>query len=191
MKQKIIDNSILLFEKKGFSATSIQDIVDSLDVTKGTFYYYFSSKEQLLMDIHDDYITDLLARQAKAVVNVKTNREKLEATVYLLLTDIEQKGAEGRVFFREIRHLDHRHAAQIREKRDTFRQRIVHILQQGIETGEFRTQLQTDMLSFAILGMTNWSYQWYHPAGEISPKQLTIIFVDLILHGVVPTSEEM
>lgn len=55
MKDKIVEQSVLLFEKEGFSHTSIQDIVDELGVTKGTFYYYFSSKEQLLMEIQDDY----------------------------------------------------------------------------------------------------------------------------------------
>lgn len=62
MKAKITEHSIRLFEQKGFTETSIQDIVDSIGVTKGTFYYYFSSKEQLLMDIHMDYITKLLEK---------------------------------------------------------------------------------------------------------------------------------
>ena len=60
VKEKITAQSIRLFEKKGFTETSIQDIVDSLGVTKGTFYYYFSSKEELLMDIHLGYIDELL-----------------------------------------------------------------------------------------------------------------------------------
>jgi AcrR family transcriptional regulator len=38
MKEKIIQQSIQLFGEKGFKETSIQDIVDSLSVTKGTFY---------------------------------------------------------------------------------------------------------------------------------------------------------
>lgn len=41
MKEKIIEVSIDLFGKHGFTETSIQDIVDGLGVTKGTFYYYF------------------------------------------------------------------------------------------------------------------------------------------------------
>ena len=48
MKRKIIEESIDLFDKKGFNNTSIQNIVDSIGVTKGTFYYYFSSKQELL-----------------------------------------------------------------------------------------------------------------------------------------------
>src|SRR5690625_5450945 len=80
MKEKITETSILLFGKKGFSQTSIQDIVTELDVTKGTFYYYFPSKEQLLMDIHQDYITNLIERQ-ELIVNDHTysQQEKLTA----------------------------------------------------------------------------------------------------------------
>ena len=63
MKEEITRHSVKLFQQKGFSETSIQDIVDSLGVTKGTFYYYFKSKEQLLMEIHSRYIDDLLHRQ--------------------------------------------------------------------------------------------------------------------------------
>lgn len=37
MKGKMTEHSIRLFEKKGFSKTSVQDIVESVGVTKGTF----------------------------------------------------------------------------------------------------------------------------------------------------------
>src|SRR5699024_11597620 len=74
IKEEITKHSIQLFEKKGFSQTSIQDIVDVLDVTKGTFYYYFSSKEQLLMDIHLQYIDNLLSRQQMIFEDRKSTR---------------------------------------------------------------------------------------------------------------------
>ncbi|MEH7546671.1 MULTISPECIES: TetR/AcrR family transcriptional regulator [Bacillaceae] len=52
MKQKLIETGIQLFDQNGFKSTSVQDIVQLLGVTKGTFYYYFNSKEELLKDIH-------------------------------------------------------------------------------------------------------------------------------------------
>ncbi|HEX7065866.1 MAG TPA: helix-turn-helix domain-containing protein, partial [Bacillales bacterium] len=63
MKKQITKQSVELFGKNGFNETSIQDIVDGLGVTKGTFYYYFSSKQQLLADIHLSFIDDILTRE--------------------------------------------------------------------------------------------------------------------------------
>src|SRR5699024_11528359 len=106
MKEQITNQSIQLFEEKGFSQTSIQDIVDALNVTKGTFYYYFSSKEQLLMDIHLKYIDNLLIRQQQILDNISlSHQEKLTKIIAMLIHDIKEKGSSGRVFFREIRHV--------------------------------------------------------------------------------------
>jgi AcrR family transcriptional regulator len=50
-KRHVIEKAHQLFIEKGFQATSIQDILDYSGISKGTFYNYFSSKNQLLMDI--------------------------------------------------------------------------------------------------------------------------------------------
>lgn len=185
MKQKLTNISIELFEKKGFSETSIQDIVDELKVTKGTFYYYFPSKEKLLMDIHLDYITHLLDRQ-KLIMNDKTKSytDKLEAMIKMLILDITDKGASGRVFFREIRHLMNVNINIIKEKRALFRLNIEQIIKQGVEAGEFRPDLQVSMVTFAILGLTNYSYEWYRPDGDIQPAELISIYQEMVLNGI-------
>lgn len=48
-KQKVIKIAHQLFIEKGYQATSIQDILESSGISKGTFYNYFSSKSELLM----------------------------------------------------------------------------------------------------------------------------------------------
>jgi AcrR family transcriptional regulator len=50
-KQHVIDMAHQLFIDKGFQATSIQDILDYSGISKGTFYNYFSSKNELLIAI--------------------------------------------------------------------------------------------------------------------------------------------
>lgn len=184
MKSKIKQQSISLFERKGFSETSIQDIVEALGVTKGTFYYYFQSKEQLLMEIHSTYIDDLLGRQKEIGSMPTSNKAKLEEIIHLLIGDIQNHGPSGRVFFREMRHLGEGNAEDVKRKREEFRLSIEKLIVQGIETGEFRKTLQPDMTAFAILGVTNWSYQWFNPTGEISARRLADIYGDLILNGI-------
>lgn len=50
-KKHVIEMAHRLFIDKGFTATSIQDILDYSGISKGTFYNYFSSKNELIMAI--------------------------------------------------------------------------------------------------------------------------------------------
>lgn len=184
MKGKLTQQSILLFERKGFSETSIQDIVESLGVTKGTFYYYFNSKEQLLMAIHLGYIDDLLQRQEEILKQNVASRKKVEQMIGLLINDIEQYGPSGRVFFREMRHLTDENADEVKGKREQFRKNIELLIRDGMIGQEFRQDLQPGIVAFTILGVTNWSYQWFNPAGEISAEDLSGIYSDVILNGI-------
>ena len=50
-KQNVVNASHQLFIEKGFQATSIQDILDQSGISKGTFYNYFSSKNELFITL--------------------------------------------------------------------------------------------------------------------------------------------
>lgn len=50
-KRQVIEASLQLFIEKGFKQTSIQDILDQAKISKGTFYNYFSSKNECLLAI--------------------------------------------------------------------------------------------------------------------------------------------
>jgi AcrR family transcriptional regulator len=185
VKEKITAESIRLFEKQGFTETSIQDIVDSLNVTKGTFYYYFSSKEELLMDIHRGYIDALLTRQEKILKDAKKCcREKLFEIVTMLITNISAEGAAATIFFREMKNLSTEHVALIVPKRDKFRLNIEELIRTGVDKGEFRAQLNAPIITMGILGITNWSYQWFNPTGRFSDREVAAIFVEMILEGI-------
>lgn len=47
-KKEILDAAEALFHSKGYQQTAVSDIVREISVAKGTFYYYFSSKEELI-----------------------------------------------------------------------------------------------------------------------------------------------
>ena len=185
MKAELIQASINLFVAKGFSATSVQDIVDRVGVTKGSFYYHFKSKEALLMHIQSSYIDDLLIRQHQILASGIRAQDKLVQLVGLLIQDIEEQGEIGKVYYREIRHLTPDNAAMIRQKRAEFRDRVETVVREGVRSGEFRDGLEPKMAAFAILGVTNWSYQWFNPAGALSVDELAALHIDFILNGML------
>jgi TetR/AcrR family transcriptional regulator, cholesterol catabolism regulator len=184
VKDKLTEHSIRLFEKKGFKETSIQDIVDSIGVTKGTFYYYFSSKEELLMDINLGYINYLLEKQKEILANHRSCKEKLFEIVYLLIGNIKTQGYAAKIFFREMKNLNEERLALIVPKRDEFRLNVEKILNEGIEKGEFRADLNAHIVTFGILGASNWSYQWFNPNGVSTDREVAEIFVEMILEGI-------
>ncbi|HEX7064448.1 MAG TPA: TetR/AcrR family transcriptional regulator [Bacillales bacterium] len=185
MKDQIIDQSIQLFESKGFSETSIQDIADALGATKGTFYYYFPSKEQLLMDIHSTYIDELLRKQREILESVgKDCKTKLFEMIGLTIKQIEPNGRRAKIFFREMMNLKEENQAVIKRKRKEFRLNLQKMIEQGMDNGEFRKDLRADMVTFAILGMCNWSYNWFKPNGPVSDQELVELYVDTLLKGI-------
>ena len=50
MRERILDAACRLFLRKGFRATAVSDITGRLDVGKGTFYFYFSDKNELFLE---------------------------------------------------------------------------------------------------------------------------------------------
>jgi TetR/AcrR family transcriptional repressor of nem operon len=58
-KQVILEKSAALIHSKGFNNTGIQEILDSAGVPKGSFYFYFDSKESLGLAVVD-YFTEII-----------------------------------------------------------------------------------------------------------------------------------
>jgi len=185
MKERIVETSIQLFDRKGFRGTSIKEIVEELNVTKGTFYYYFKSKEELLKDIHITYIDNLIEQQKLILEDSKKDcTDKLYNLIYMVISNIRSNLESARIFTREVRHLSGKHVEEIKAKRNLFRQRYQELIEKGIRQGEFKNTIPADMLTFGILGIINWTYYWYNPDGEISEQELAQMFTNLILNGV-------
>lgn len=49
-RRKLHDTAMDLFTRKGFTRVSVEDICEAVGVSKGTFYYYFKSKDQVLVE---------------------------------------------------------------------------------------------------------------------------------------------
>ncbi|MEQ6375652.1 TetR/AcrR family transcriptional regulator [Bacillaceae bacterium S4-13-56] len=185
MKERMLQTCIQLFEEKGFSETSIQDIVEAEGVTKGTFYYYFSSKEEVLMTIHRLYIDTLLEQQAVILSNPSlTNGEKLRQLIGMLVSNIAPHGDSARVFFRELRHLSAEHLEEVRPKRDRVRKGMQKVIEAGVSAGEFRSDLDPSIVTLGILGACNWTYQWFNPYGRVSADEVADTYMKMIGEGI-------
>lgn len=94
-KQLIIDATIKLITKQGVKNTSLADIARNANISKGTLYYYYASKDDIIMeiaDIHLNIITEALLMCVKSI-NEKTNLD----LVTLVMDNISTISSTGRI----------------------------------------------------------------------------------------------
>ncbi|MBU5266385.1 TetR/AcrR family transcriptional regulator [Virgibacillus proomii] len=185
LREKIIQSSLLLFEKKGFHGVTVNEIVADVGTSKGGFYHHFTSKDELLYVIHDTFITYVLEKAMYAINMYESPTRKLRAIIkdFVKVFDIYKPHIS--VFYQESIYLKHEYEVIIKEKRDCFKKLIFHTIKEGQECGEFRKDLPVEITGMAILGMVNWTYKWYHPTGKNTIEEISEIFVELILHAII------
>ncbi|WP_242840281.1 TetR/AcrR family transcriptional regulator [Agathobaculum desmolans] len=66
-KNEILDVAGRLFGEQGYDATSTNDILKEIGIARGTLYYHFKSKEEIL-DAMIDRMTEQILEKAKSIV---------------------------------------------------------------------------------------------------------------------------
>lgn len=73
-KDKIIEKSMELFCEKGYYATKVEEITKALGISKGNFYTYFGSKEEVLHEI----LNIMKNERIKMLEEIDTNKAPKE-----------------------------------------------------------------------------------------------------------------
>ncbi len=80
-RRALLDFATKRFAENGFHPTSVSDIVDGIGVGKGVFYWYFPSKDDLLLEILREALYDLRSAQRGAIGEATGPLERLELGV--------------------------------------------------------------------------------------------------------------
>lgn len=90
-KEEITKKGIELFKKEGFENVSIPEICRELKISKGTFYYHFQSKNEIIYEYIESFLADTNDVMAE-VLGIESAKEQLW---YLLRYVCEQTIAMG------------------------------------------------------------------------------------------------
>lgn len=82
-REELLDAAQRLFLDKGIGATSIDDIASAAEVAKGTFYLYFASKEVLLHELQERFVTRFLERLEAAMDRCGPDRWRLRLQAWV------------------------------------------------------------------------------------------------------------
>lgn len=84
-KALILETAIEMFSEKGFRDTKIKDITEKIDIGYGTFYQYFSNKDELLEYIMEDLSNQTVAFISEFSYKGLNMRERMYYAVYDIL----------------------------------------------------------------------------------------------------------
>ncbi|MFH2065991.1 MAG: MerR family transcriptional regulator [Pseudomonadota bacterium] len=77
-RESILDVGCRLFREKGYKETKISDVVKAMNVGKGTFYFYFSDKRELLLECVPRIFSELFSEGWERLRKIKNPLERLE-----------------------------------------------------------------------------------------------------------------
>ena len=182
-KKEIVETAEKLFLKKGYQETTVDDILEATSLSKGGFYHYFNSKEEVLSESINIVMTDMLG-ELKPIVN----NETLDALEKLKLfmkkkSELQQPKKEFAKYLGMLMRSDftlHRYYLSLTKAYvDLFAQ----IIKQGAEEGAFAVQYPeetADILLGAVASFPQSAYLGEYVNDDAKHKRYSISIKSVI-----------
>jgi len=179
----IVSAAAKVFRTKGYHAATVRDIAEEVGILKGSLYHHFESKEALLYLVVKEPIAQLYRTIAEIAVAKAPASEKLRRAISAHLEAFDRHYPHLFVYLREREAVKRRFREKIGFSPKEYERCWQQILREGIESGEFRPDLDIQVASYGLLGMLNWLYKWYDPKGRLSVQEVAEQFTALALAG--------
>lgn len=183
--QELLNKAAQLFFDHGYANTRMQDIADAIGISRPALYHYFKNKDEVLIALtegealsHVRLLEDLIRDSNLSA------RQRLSAAIRANLENKLEGGARFRFADRIQSELPAQLVASFAKSRRRVFSLYVEIIQQGIETGEFR-EVDAKIIAFSVLGMVNWTAWWYSPSGRKSASEIADDMTELVVRGIV------
>lgn len=179
-REEIVQAAAILFRRKGFDATSMQDIAEAVGMLKGSLYYHFTSKEELLYEVVNRGVDRLLSGAEPIFARQDLGpREKLRQLVRYHMLHLGRGTQSLVIASYEADKLEPAHREAYVAKRDRYESFLRQTIAEGIARGEL-APVDVKLAALAILGMCNWFIQWYRPTGPYTPEYIADYFSSLV-----------
>src|SRR5687768_10149352 len=179
LRQHICTAASTLFIRRGFGATTMQDIADALRISRPKLYYYFKDKGGILETLVSNVAVEA-HRRAQAVLSAKelNSESKLRELIVQHADLILTRPVEFRLLDMSLEHLPKAMQARAQKARRGLLEAFTSVIREGAEAGAFRT-VDARVAAFAMIGMCNWTAAWFRGDGRLSAAEICEILADL------------
>jgi AcrR family transcriptional regulator len=146
-RQQLFAVALELFARRGYRATTMDDIADAAGVTKPLLYQHFSSKRALYLELVDSIAGELLGAVRDAVVQADGPRRQVELGFAAYFRLVVNKEAEFRLLYGRDHADDPELGRALRAVEDAIAEAIDPLIAAGLDDDHRR------LLAYGIVGM--------------------------------------
>jgi AcrR family transcriptional regulator len=185
-RSAIINRAVELFNTQGFYNTSIDDIADAADVSRGTFFNYFGYKEAVIVEFGRDLMINLTA-QVEEQIKQEVSAERIIFRIWLEVRSLlEEHGEAVVVLSHELLNPDVERAVRAAQA-FTLAELVAKVAKAGQQAGRFRSTLDAGQFGQLVANLiivsvaTQYRTNDMEAADGYMRQSLNVIF-----HGAMP-----
>jgi AcrR family transcriptional regulator len=145
LRERLFRAALDLFAKKGFAETTVEDITNSADLGKGTFFNYFPSKEHILLAFSEMQLAKLQA----AVEQARRTSEPMPKFLRSLGERMTQEPTRNPAIVRAILQA-YLSSTPVREAMLDLQKRVLALHSEMIQLGQQRGEIRDDLPALEI-----------------------------------------
>lgn len=178
----LLDVAVRVFTERGYDGTSFQHLSQASGLSKSSIYYHIDSKEQLLRMGLERALEPLIASTTEEAATTGPAVERLRYLIRRNLQILAERLPYVTLLLNVHGNTEtERWALQQRRSYDTF---VAKVVQQAIDEGDVRADVDARTTARLIFGMTNSVREWYRPNRHIKPAALADQVTSLLMDGI-------
>lgn len=170
---RVLATAADIFSRRGFRATSMNEIAAAVGLSKPTLYHYFRSKEELLVRLYSDVLDESLRMALEVVDSEPTPLEAVRELISSRVVYTCRRQALLKVCFEEEHELPAELAEQLLRRRRAFEDLFSAALDAHLRAHpSIDLGMPPKVWVNMCLGAANWTYKWFRETGDCTPEQL-------------------
>ena len=182
--EEIIKIATVLFSEKGYDNTSTRELAKAVDLSIAGIYYFFQNKEEILFSILSSSLSKFLESVRSAINKDKDPKTNITQIIDCVVKHVVENNMEIGLLLKESRRLSPEQLVIIRNReREVFiliRNEILRLNSEGCVK-----DFNSSFLTFALLGMINYSHYWFDPNSQLSIEEFVAGTTELFFNGIL------
>jgi TetR/AcrR family fatty acid metabolism transcriptional regulator len=184
---RILDAAVKVFAERGFHSATVAGIARAAGVADGTIYLYFKGKDDLLLRLFDEKMTELLGEARAAVARERTAPGKLRRFIQLHLALVERNPELASVLIVELRQSAQFLKAADRQKLAAYVDLIAEVVKGGQENGEIDANISPATVKRAVFGaLDELALGWLLGGRRTTLKKTAAEVAEWLVRGLLP-----